>query len=285
VNAVSRLGKASRVSVSLSPCHLVTLSFLLAGCSWPGQPDPADRPVPENQVVKFEALYGQHCAGCHGADGKVGPAPPLNDPLFRAGVAEKELERVITSGRPGTPMPAFARSRGGTLTPAQVQVLIHEIKGIPYRVARKHEGESLKIEIVRDVQGIAPKWGSPGPYPDGAPPLHVVADKRRRTEADYKQIRKTVFARACAGCHGDRGRGSEPDGELALAINEPAFLALISDQALRRFVITGRPDLGMPSYAEARPGDPNFRPLNSQEVTDLVALLAEWRRLGSPNGQ
>jgi mono/diheme cytochrome c family protein len=130
-----------------------------------------------------------------------------------------------------------------------------------------------------EFQGIAPKWGSPGPYPDGAPPLQVVADKPRRTEADYEQIRKTVFARACAGCHGDRGR------EQALAINEPAFLALISDQALRRFVITGRPDLGMPSYAEARPWGPNFRPLNSQEVTDLVALLAEWRRAGSPSGQ
>src|SRR5262249_36889571 len=97
--------------------------------------------------------------------------------------------------------------------------------------------------------------------------------------AEYKQIQKTVFARACACCHGESGR------EQALAINEPAFLALISDQALRRIVITGRPDLGMPSYSGARDGDPKFRPLNSQEVTDLVALLAAWRRAGSPHGQ
>ena len=33
------------------------------------------------------------------------------------------------------------------------------------------------------------------------------------------------------------------------AINAPAFLALISDQALRRIIITGRPDLG---HAELR---------------------------------
>jgi hypothetical protein len=56
------------------------------------------------------------------------------------------------------------------------------------------------------------------------------------------------------------------------------FLALTSNQALRRYAITGRPDLGMPGYAEARPGSADFVPLTDQEVTDLVALLASWRR-------
>jgi cytochrome c oxidase cbb3-type subunit III len=276
VSAVRRLDKASR--------GLVTLSFLLVGCSWPGRPDPADRPVPDNQVVKFEALYGRHCAGCHGADGKVGPAPPLNDPLFRAGMGEKELERVIASGRPGTPMPAFARDRGGPLTPAQIRVLAYEIKGIAYKVVRKPEGESGKVEVVRDVQGAAPKWGSPGPYPDAAPPLHVKADESRRSPSAYEHIRKTAFARACAGCHGERGQGVEQGGQRMLTINDRAFLGLISDQALRRYVITGRPDLGMPSYAGARHGEADFRPLDSREVTDLVALLAEWRR-GATGGK
>ena len=35
--------------------------------------------------------------------------------------------------------------------------------------------------------------------------------------------------------------------------------------------------LGMPGYAEARPGSPDFVPLSDREVTDLVALLASWR--------
>jgi len=67
-------------------------------------------------------------------------------------------------------------------------------------------------------------------------------------------------------------------GETVRTIHEPAFLALTSNQVLRRYVITGRPDLGMPNYAQARPGSPNFRPLTDQEVADLVALLASWRR-------
>jgi cytochrome c oxidase cbb3-type subunit III len=308
------------VRVVRSPHLLVACCVLATGCNWPGRPDRADRPVPDNQVVKFEALYGRYCAGCHGADGKLGPAPPLNDPLFRAGVSEKELERVIRSGRPGTPMPAFAADQGGPLTPVQIQVLLCEIKGTPYNVVPKGAGESVKIEIGRDVglpvlaastvgwmgcplgqgplpaasavfpgrtefQGLAPKWGAPGPYPKGAPPLQGTGDEPRRSEADYKRIRTTVFARACAACHGDQGQGVEQGGRPRRAINHPDFLALVSDQALRRYVITGRPDLGMPSYAGARPGEPHFQPLGSQEVADLVALLAEWRRAGSTGGK
>jgi cytochrome c oxidase cbb3-type subunit 3/ubiquinol-cytochrome c reductase cytochrome c subunit len=285
-------GTPRRLPLSLSPCLLVSLSFLAAGCSWPGRPDPADRPIPENQVVRFESLFGQHCAGCHGANGKLGPAPPLNDPLFRAGMSEEDLGMIIDEGRSGTLMPAFAKKKGGPLTPAQIQVLAFEIKGIPYRVVRKPAGESVKIEVVRDAHGIAPKWGSPGPYPDGAPPLVVEEDEPRRSEADYARA-KTVFARACAVCHGNQGQGVEKDGRLTKTINDPVFLALISDQALRRFVITGRPDFeitgrpysGMPSYAGKRPSEPKFRPLSPQEVSDLVALLARWRRAGSPSGK
>src|SRR5262249_37305739 len=92
-----------------------------------------------------------------------------------------------------------------------------------------------------------------------------------------------VFARACADCHGKEGEGVERDGRLRRKINDPAFLALISDQALRRIIITGRPDLGMPAYdgTAGRPGD--FRPLTSAQIDDLVALLASWRQ-GSPAG-
>jgi cytochrome c oxidase cbb3-type subunit 3/ubiquinol-cytochrome c reductase cytochrome c subunit len=261
------------------------LSLLLTGCSWPGKPNRDDRPIPENQVVKFESLFGQHCAGCHGANGKLGPAPPLNDPLFRAGMSEEGLGMIIDEGRSGTLMPAFAKKKGGPLTPAQIQVLIYEIKGIPYRVVRKPAGESIKIEVVRDAHGITPKWGSPGPYPDGAPPLVDEEDEPRRKEADYERIRKTVFVPACADCHGSRGQGVEKDGQLTNTINDPVFLALISDQALRRYVITGRPDLGMPSYAGTRPSRGNFQPLDAQKVSDLVALLAQWRRAGSPSGK
>ena len=60
-------------------------------------------------------------------------------------------------------------------------------------------------------------------------------------------------------------------------MNDSAFLTLMSDQALRRIVITGRPDLGMPDYRHQDP-KPESKPLTSQDISDLVALLVSWRK-------
>jgi mono/diheme cytochrome c family protein len=226
---------------------LIILTAFAAGCDLPGRPDPAERPVPANEVVDFAKLYKQNCAGCHGADGKVGPAPPLNDPLFLKLVPDAVLEQVVTEGRPGTPMPAFARSKGGTLTDAQVKAL---------------------------AGGLKPRWGASGQTPDGAPPYLGSGNGSSERGAE-------VFARACADCHGDNGRGV-PNGDRRVnVLNDRVFLALISDQALRRTVITGRPDLGMPNYSGPRPRQPDSHPLTSEQVNDLVALLASWRH-GTP---
>src|SRR6202050_1496852 len=153
-----------------TPCQLVTLSvLLLTGCDFPGRPNPADRPVPADLVLDFNVLYGQNCAGCHGNDGKLGPAPPLNDALFRAIVPEEELEAILTKGRNKTLMPAFAQENGGTLTATQIQVLVKEIKGIPYKIGEKREDGLTKVEVVADADGIIPKWRTPEQPPKGVP--------------------------------------------------------------------------------------------------------------------
>ncbi len=90
-----------------------------------------------------------------------------------------------------------------------------------------------------------------------------------------------IFRRACAGCHGPNGAGGEGSHSRVGAINAPAFLALISDQALRRIIITGRSDLGMPTYAEKQGRSADYQSLSSAEIDDLVALLAEWRSAGN----
>ncbi len=285
------------MKASLSPflfrCLVLSLSCLVAGCNPPGRPNLADRPVSPDQSLEFGVLYGQNCAGCHGIDGEFGPAPPLDDPLFRAIVPEKELQGVLIKGRKKGLMPAFAKENGGSLTEAQIQVLVMEIKGIPYKIVKKEEGETTKVEIVPDAGGIAPKWGTPETPPKGVPsyreqaasgapggyPL-VGAGRGAGEERGTHEVGRgaVVFARACATCHGDHGQGVQEEGKIIRAIHEPAFLALTSNQVLRRYAITGRPDLGMPSYAKARPDSPSFVPLTDEDVTDLVALLASWRR-------
>jgi mono/diheme cytochrome c family protein len=244
--------------ISLSPCLLASLSFFMAGCDLPGKPREADRPKPADREMDFGVLYQTRCAGCHGADGKLGPAPPLNDPIFLAIVPDAELLRVISEGRtvtPGqkSPMPAFARDKGGPLTGEQVKVL---------------------------AEGIKKRWGPPA---SGSPPPYLTPSGGK--DGNKEQAIR-VFARVCARCHGPMGQGDKDGHPLrGGVINNPAFLALISDQALRRIIITGRPDLGMPAYdsTDHRPRD--FRALTSAEIDDLVALLRSWRESQSSSGE
>jgi mono/diheme cytochrome c family protein len=251
--------------------RLLLLAALAAGCDWPGRPNPADRPVAANKVVKFDVLYRENCAGCHGADGTFGPAPPLNNDLFRAIIPVKDLESVISKGRPGTPMPAFAEENGGTLTEVQIQVLVHEIKGVPYDVFDKVEDGVLRVEVMPDDLGKEPQWRVPPKAPATVPPY--AADGAGSKEAGAK-----LFDRACSECHGANGDGIVADQPRKDKLNDPVFLALISDQALRRIVITGRSDLGMPSYAEPRRKMPDLKALTSQQVADLVAFMASWKQ-------
>src|SRR5262245_34360281 len=74
-----------------------------SGCSeLPGKPNPEDKPVMPDQVLGFEKLFANNCAGCHGSDGNFGPAPPLNDPLFVEIISREQLANVVTNGRAGT---------------------------------------------------------------------------------------------------------------------------------------------------------------------------------------
>lgn len=234
----------------------VLLLALVAGCEAPGRPDPANRPRTPNQILSFNELYSTNCAGCHGASGELGPAPPLNDALFATIVPKEELLRVIREGRSGTPMPAFSNANGGPLTEDQIDVL---------------------------VDGVKSNWGeaSDGIAEETVPSYLLTSTEQDHPSTERHERGVDVFARACAGCHGPNGAGVAQEELMGGAINVPAFLALVSDQALRRIIITGRPDLGMPSYAQpdGRPSD--FQPLSSNEIEELVALLASWRAAGN----
>ena len=277
-----KYGVCHTLSVALVLMGLCLLFF--TGCELRGKPNPANRPIPSDQVVDFATLYSQNCAGCHGSNGQMGPAPPLNDELFRAMLPEKELEAVLMQGRKNTLMPAFAQENGGTLTATQIEVLVREIKGLDYRVVETTPGDPATATVVAGPGGKSSIWGRPAELPTGVPAYQDVAIKPEDSEASLKRG-MAAFARACADCHGDQGHGIKEDHGIANAINDSVFLSLNSNQVLRRIIITGRADLSMPNYAESRPDSPEFKPLTEQEVTDLVALLASWRRATGPIAQ
>jgi cytochrome c oxidase cbb3-type subunit 3 len=198
----------------------ISVSLALVGCdSVPGRPTAADREVRPSKVTAFDVLYRRNCAGCHGTDGRLGAARPLNDPIYIALVPVDKLRAIIAQGVPGTSMPPFATSAGGDLTDAQIDAL---------------------------VKGMSARWGRPDAVRNVTlPPYQAegTAESARGAE---------VYTTACSRCHGPDGRGGPKAGSIA----DASFLALVSDQSLRTTVIAGRPDLGKPDWREDIPGQP-----------------------------
>ena len=221
----------------------VVALFAVSGCdSLPGKPSPAEREPLPSEVLTFGALYSQNCAGCHGANGRLGAARPLNDPVYLALVPRERLRHVIAAGVRGTAQPAFGSSAGGPLTDAQIEVLI---------------------------DGMNNRWGAGGrALPADLPPYD--AGPTRPGDRGAAGRGRLVYAAACAACHGEDGRGGAKGG----AISDPSYLALVSDQHVRTTVLAGRSDLGMPDWR----GGQAARPLTPREVSDVVAWIIAHRK-------
>jgi cytochrome c oxidase cbb3-type subunit 3 len=113
---------AARAMLPLIPLSLLVGSL---GCNRKvGPPNDQDELMRPENVASFDRLYKQNCSACHGENGSGGPAIDLANPNYQALVDDASLKRWITSGMPGTEMPAFGESAGGFLTSQQVDVLI-----------------------------------------------------------------------------------------------------------------------------------------------------------------
>jgi cytochrome c oxidase cbb3-type subunit 3 len=190
----------------------IVLAVTLTGCDIvPGRARAREsRGSAPTQAAVFHALYGQQCAGCHGRDGRLGAARPLNDVVYLALAPADRIRQVIANGIPGTAQSAFAISAGGALTDEQIESL---------------------------VQGLQSAWSRPDALRgETVPPYAAALGDPERGSA--------VYAAACASCHGADGRG----GPKARSVVDPSYLALVSDQHLRTTVIAGRGDLGMPDW-------------------------------------
>ena len=199
---------------------LLLIVLGLTRCSRPpGKPAP-DSEVPRpDQILDAKLLFARNCAGCHGAEGKDGPALDLSNPVYLALVDDGALRATISHGRPGTAMSAFARDAGGMLTDQQVHAI---------------------------VTGIRTAWaGQDILAGTNAPPYVAVlrGDSGRG---------RAAYATFCSACHGVDDKG----GPKAGSVINSAYLSLISDQGLRTIIIAGRPDFQMPDWRGNVPGRP-----------------------------
>src|SRR5271166_5756344 len=214
---------------------LLAALLVLSACSHlSGKPAPGPEVPRPDSILDPAVLYSQNCAGCHGAEGKNGPAMALSDPVYLAIVDDDTLRRTISKGRPGTAMSAFAQKEGGMLTDEQVNSIIH---------------------------GIRERWSKPNALAGVAAPPYAA------TAAGNPQQGQAAYATFCSSCH---GTGSK-SGPKAGSVTDGAYLSLISDQGLRTIVITGRPDFGAPDWRDNVPGHPMSDQQISDVVAWLAA--------------
>ena len=227
------------LSVSLA------VGFLLVGCDHaPGRPGPGPQVLRPEQQLNFGTLYQSNCAGCHGSAGKQGPAIALANPVYLALAGEDTLKDITARGIRGSLMPAFAKSSGGMLTDQQIQML---------------------------ATGMMQAWGRPNAVSaQDHPPYKAVLT------GDPMRGRQQ-FAASCSGCHGVDGIGTQTrHGERIGPIVDPSYLAIISDQGLRSFILAGLPDEGMPDWRSD-----STSAMTDQQITDIVAWMASQRGPGA----
>jgi len=214
--------------------------LVCAACSgFPGRPGPNSEVIQPDQILEFNILYAQNCAGCHGAGGSGGAGNALSDPVFLAIADISAIRNAASNGVRGTPMPAFAQSAGGMLTDKQIDSLVRGIRS---------------WAPSNDLRGF-----NPPPY-------------ATKTAGDA-QHGADVYQTFCSRCHGPNGTG----GTKASSIVDPSYLALVSDQYLRTEVIAGRPELGAPDWRGNVPGRPMSDQEVTDVVAWLVARRGATR--------
>jgi mono/diheme cytochrome c family protein len=185
--------------------------------SLPGRPKRADLPLRPSGVTDFAQLYSENCAGCHGSDGRFGPAIALNNPTYLAIADDVSIRSSVANGVRRTAMPPFALSTGGSLTEKQIDILI---------------------------DGIRKKWAGAADLARGAPSY-------ASTEGGDSNRGAEVYAANCQSCHGTDGKGG-PAGSIV----DASYLSLVSNQYLRTIAIAGRPDLHHPDWKQYPSGQP-----------------------------
>ncbi len=207
---VMKWGAAAALAGLASGAGVVTAAPPAATPAAAAAATPATPPLPG------AALYAKYCTLCHGAKGQgyvADHANALANQQFLIAATDPFIAWAIAYGRPGTPMAAFGKDRGGPLDHGQVSKILQYIRSWQ---------QSPPIEL--------PTGLIHGDVPRG----------------------EKLYNAQCQSCHGPRGKGktapslnnpvmlaTAPDSYLRYAIAEgrpgtpmPAFKAKLKSTEL-----------------------------------------------------
>ena len=279
----------------------------------PPTPEPAQTASLGGDPAHGRSLFSNHCAGCHGLQGKGGIGNSLTSPSFLAIASDDFLRRTIALGRNHTAMPAsydfkaqdvsdlaaYIRSFAKPAPPfEEVRALLPDASlaagkavfaarcagchgedgagGLGSKLSDPQflsmlDDRALYRIVSRGRPGTAmPAWGFLGAK-DLADVLKYLRSWQTvpsvagstwtaRGRAEFGEV---LFKTECAKCHGPHG-----EGDLGAQIGNPAFLAEVSDEFLRRTISFGKRGTEMKGFAtRAR------NPLSEEDIGHLIAYL------------
>src|SRR5688572_11907990 len=223
-------------------------------------------------VEAGQRLYGPQCQVCHGANGDGVPGIDLKLGRFRRSSSDDDLARVITTGVPGTGMPAFvlrpeellgivAFIRAG-FDPASASVRVGD-------AARGRELFNAKAECAQchRVNGRGPRV-APDLSDIGA--IRTLAALQRALltpQESLLPIHRPVTVVTKDG-RTLSGRRLNEDTYTVQIIDEQENLVSLDKADLRELAVETRPK--MPSYADR---------LTADELADVIAYLVSLKGL------
>jgi cytochrome c oxidase cbb3-type subunit 3 len=149
-----RHGRPGRVMPAFGQLSDAEVQAIVAHIrAWhPQSPAPLAARIP-GDVAHGKTLFAQHCAACHGADGKGGHgtgvtfsrprdlpiiAPALNNPGFLVAAPDGMIKDTLMHGREGTPMVSFLEQG---LSERDIDAVVAYVRSFEAQAAAPHEAE------------------------------------------------------------------------------------------------------------------------------------------------
>jgi cytochrome c oxidase cbb3-type subunit III len=215
-------------------------------------------------------LYQANCSGCHGPEGDLVPGVNFTRGKFLSVKSDEDLQRVITNGIPGTPMPAATFPQFMTF-PVMAYLWSMSAPGqnkLPPgdaargRVVFEGKGECLNCHRV-GMRGsrMGPDLTDIGGLRRGVQLESALLDPAKSPPPEYRSVRVVTKD------------GKEYKGRL-LNLDTFTLQLLDSGERLRSFAKADLRDYavitnsGMPSYKDK---------LSTQELADIVSYMASLK--------